>query len=211
MGERSIEEQDMENCIEHNFGSCLYESEDPENEPFWDATYRKMFPNLVNHMRCKGNGTATESQKRGIDRIIHLSSGVTLFLDEKLRKPNPRTGRDYSDIALEYISNNTTNSPGWIEKDLAIDYIAYAFKQSRRVHFLPWLLLKQAWREYGQTWLQNAEQRQLNFMIIEAKNDVGYTTLSVAVPTVVLWSAIQRVSVVDIGLAVCCWDEIERQ
>jgi hypothetical protein len=36
------------------------------------------------------------------------------------------------DFLLEYWSDYERRSPGWIEKDLACDFIAYAFVPSRR-------------------------------------------------------------------------------
>jgi hypothetical protein len=96
----------------HDFKERLEFSESASGEPFWDAIYRKAFPGMVSHMPCPGD---TQSQRLGIDRLILLSSGRVLAIDEKKRE------QDYNDILLEYLSNDSTGAPGWIEKELQID------------------------------------------------------------------------------------------
>ena len=115
------------------------------NEEFWSAIYNKAFPNLVNMMACPGDYA---SQRMGIDRVLLLSNGKVLKIDEKKRE------KEYNDILLEYLSNDQTNAPGWIEKDLAIDYLAYAFIQSRRCYLFPWAILRRAWMDNRQDWKQ---------------------------------------------------------
>src|SRR3990167_1365330 len=116
----------------NDFHTDLAYSNAMSDEKFWDAIYRKAFPNIVNHMICTGN---TASQRIGIDRIIHLSNGNSLKVDEKKRR------REYDDILLEFVSNDIAGAPGWIEKDLAIDYLAYAFMESKRCYLFPWQML----------------------------------------------------------------------
>jgi hypothetical protein len=66
--------------IVHSFNEQLAYSERASCEPFWDAVYKKAFPNLVNHMMCKGD---TASQRMGVDRILYLANGLTVAIDEK--------------------------------------------------------------------------------------------------------------------------------
>ena len=76
----------------HNFDDDLAFSEVASFEAFWDAVYRKAFPNMVSHMPCPGDFA---SQRMGIDRIILLSNGKTLAIDEKKRR------EVYDDVLLD--------------------------------------------------------------------------------------------------------------
>lgn len=167
--------------IQHDFRERLAYSELASCEPFWDAIYRRAFPNLVSHMPCPGD---FQSQRMGIDRIILLSNGRTLAIDEKKRE------EEYPDILLEYISRDKDNVPGWIEKDLAIDFLAYAFMPSRRVYLFPWETLRRAWRTNKLMWLDK-------YKIPPARNN-GYNTLSVAVPIGLLLQSVSSASIVKL-------------
>jgi hypothetical protein len=163
----------------HDFKERLRFSEQAGDEPFWEAAYRKMFPNMVNMMGGPGD---TDSQRQGVDRVILLSNNHVLRIDEKKRE------KVYDDILLEYVSVDTTGAPGWIEKDLAIDFLAYAFMPTRQVYFFPWTLLRRAWNRYGEEWKRDYGKR-------EAHNN-GYKTLSCPVPISVLGNAVVRVCLV---------------
>lgn len=165
----------------HDFKNDLAYSEAASDESFWDAIYKKAFPNMVNHMLCSGN---TQSQRMGIDRLILLSNGRTLSIDEKKRR------EEYQDILLEYISVDTTGAPGWIEKDLTIDYLAYAFMKSKRVYLFDWLALRRAWQHYKDTWKRI-------YPTIQAQNN-GYKTLSIAVPIETVRNAASLAMVVQL-------------
>lgn len=174
----------------HDFNEQLDWSQRCGDEPFWDAVYRKAFPNLVNHMAGSGNH---DSQRRGVDRILWLSNGQPVYIDEKKR----RLVRE--DICLEYVSVDTRNEPGWIKKPLAIDFLAYAFMPSQTVYLLPWQPLRRAWEENEQTWIQWAKSRHNGFSHVEARND-GYTTQSVAVPIKRLFAAMNRACIIRVEL-----------
>lgn len=166
----------------HNFNERLAWSERGGSEPFWDAVYRKAFPNLVNHMQCKGN---TTSQRMGVDRVLHLSNGKTLYVDEKKRE------RVYDDILLEYLSVDKTGAPGWMEKDLSIDFLAYAFMPTKVCHLFPWPMLRRAWLRYGDEWKNVYPHKP-------GHND-GYTTWSVAVPILVVRRAVSTACIIDVA------------
>ena len=165
----------------HNFDERLQWSEAQSDEPFWDAVYRKAFPNLVNHMLGSGD---TESQRKGIDRVILLANGKTLYVDEKKR------GKMYDDILLEFLSVDTTGAVGWIEKDLQIDYLAYAFMPNRCVYLFDWQMLRRAWIENGESWKQK-------YKIIKAQNK-NYTTHSVAVPIKTLLVSLVKATIIEV-------------
>ena len=126
-----------------DFDDDLKFSLDKRDEPFWEAIYRKAFPTMTKLDLCDD----LKMQRIGIDRIVHLSSGDMVKIDQKLRRSV------YPDVALEYISVDTEPiKKGWIEKDLAIDYLAYAFLPTQRCYMYPWLMLRRAWIGFGETW-----------------------------------------------------------
>ena len=104
----------------------------------------------------------------GIDRMLVLSSGKTLSVDEKVRE------RDWPDVLLEYWSDTGARTPGWVAKDLACDLIAYAFVPSQTCLLLPFQQLRRAWQTHRKEWVSE-------FPTIRADNG-RYITTSVAVP-----------------------------
>ncbi len=155
-------------------------------EAFWLAVYRKAFFNLASQELC----TDLALQRQGIDRILRLSNGHTLRIDEKKR------AREYPDILLEYTSNLERSTPGWIEKDLQIDYLAYGFMQSQRCYLFPWPMLRRAWLHFAPQWKAKYSPP------VVARTRVGnatYQTISVAVPTDVLRRAVSTASVIDVS------------
>ena len=167
---------------QHDFQERLKMSQKASDEPFWENVYSRAFVGYVGNLPVLGDSPA---QRLGIDRFVVLSSGKELRIDEKKRETV------YPDILLEYLSNDQTGAPGWVEKNLPIDYIAYAFMPVKRVHLYPWQQLRLAWVKYGPAW-------QKNYTKVPAKND-GYTTWSVAVPIAVLDDAIREASVIQLG------------
>jgi hypothetical protein len=174
----------MINAPTHDFRERLAWSEEKSCEPFWEAVYRKAFPNMVGHMLCGGSN---DNQRRGVDRVIQLANGHTLYVDEKKR------AKDYTDILLEYVSVSTTGAPGWMDKDLAIDYLAYAFMPSKRVYLFPWHMLRRAWLHHRDEWIEKY------YPPIKAQNN-GYETLSVAVPIKELRAAVHHASLIDVSV-----------
>ncbi len=167
-----------------NFHNDLGWSLAAGDETFWMAVYNKAFPNLVHTELC----TDLDKQKQGVDRVLYLSNGNVLHVDEKKRKEN------YPDILLEHTSNLERGTPGWIARDLNMDYLAYGFIPARRCYLFPWPMLRRAWVQYGNTWI--GEYRP-----IVAKTNVAntsYTTVSVAVPTLVLQRAVTLASIIDV-------------
>jgi hypothetical protein len=165
----------------HDFNERLIMSEKASDEPFWEAVYKKAFPNYVNFMPCPGD---TKSQRMGIDRVILLANGKIIKIDEKKRE------QVYPDILLEYISVDNTNAPGWIEKDLAIDYLAYAFMPTKKVYLFPWDMLRRTWLNFRNEWKKVYKD-------IPAQNK-GYVTHSIAVPIKVLQESIKNSFVIQL-------------
>jgi len=153
----------------HDFDERLKWSKNASLEAFWNEVYRKAFPNMLKYDLYSG-------KRRGVHRRIYLPDSKIVYIKETKRK------KEYPDIALEYISVSTTGAPGWIEKDLEIDYIAYAFMDSKRVYLLDWPMLQQTWRLHKDEWKKQHRK-------VVAENE-GYRTISVAVPTSELRDAI---------------------
>lgn len=149
----------------HDFKKSREKADSEKLHPFWESIYKEMFPNFVEMTGTIGN---LQMQKKGIDRIIILNNNKFVFIDEKVRFKN------YEDICLEYISSDNTNSPGWMEKQVDIDWLAYAFIPSNKCYMIPFPLLKRVWKYYKNSWISDYRR-------IVAKNN-GYNTISVAVP-----------------------------
>ncbi len=157
----------------HNFAESLARSHSYADAPWWFEVYRNAFPNLASAVCVRNDGWA---QRGGIDRVLTLSSGKTLSVDEKVRE------KDWSDFALEYWSDEARKVPGWVAKDLACDFIAYAFVPSRTCYLLPFSTLRSAWRKHCKDWVSRYDR-------VEAVNQ-GYRTVSVAVPRGVLLASL---------------------
>ena len=166
----------------NDFKNDLAYSLASSTEAFWDAVYKKAFPGMTGSMLCPNAGP---TQHMGIDRVILLSNGRCLYVDEKKRREKR------GDILLEYLSNDRTGALGWIEKDLSIDYLAYAFMETRQVYLYAWPLLRRAWLHYGPEWKEK-------YRIPPVINST-YKTFCVAIPIVVLNSAVQLSALIDVS------------
>lgn len=157
----------------HDFAERLAFSHAQADAPFWLEVYRKAFPNLVSTVSVRNDGWA---QRGGIDRVVTLDSGRTIPIDEKVRE------EDWPDILLEYWSDRDRKIRGWVCKELACEYIAYAFLPSQTCYLLPTLTLRRSWQINARDWIKR-------FKRVEAANK-GYVTVSVAVPRDVLLVAL---------------------
>lgn len=108
--------------------------------------------------------------------MLTLQCGRTYTIDEKIRTQN------WPDILLEQWSDEARQVPGWIQKPLACDFIAYAYAPSETCYLLPVVPLQRAWRQRGREWLVRYGTRR-------ARNP-GYISVSVPVPIDVLMQAI---------------------
>jgi hypothetical protein len=166
-----------------DFERCQQFSARASREPFWEAAYREAFPSFLSMSALNvGDNTANRS---GIDRWIHLSSGQVLTVDEK-NLNRPFDGH----VVLEYLSNDRTGTPGWIEKDLPMDYLGYGFVENRRVLFFPFQQLRAAWLRHRDTWKGWAEESYGGWRHITAQNS-NYRTHSVLAPAEAVYEAVQ--------------------
>jgi hypothetical protein len=176
------------------FRADLAYGNDSTDEAFWGRFYRSVFPTLTG---ISGIEQDLALQRLGIDRKITLPEQV-VYVDEKKRRGT------WPDILLEVVSNDNyaRNDPrrkGWILKDLAIDYLAYAFMDTGTVHLFPWLLLQRAFRVNMASWREYMLQERGGFRRVIARNHTHdgiflYNTISMAVPTAVLLASLSEVS-----------------
>lgn len=145
----------------------------------WGKIYEELFPDMVSFERCDH----IESQKRGIDRIITLSDGSQVTIEEKIRY------KDYNDIALERWSSFEDKTLGWCLKELDCDYVLYLFWNSGRYFLIPFENLRQSL-------IDNILEWENNYRILRTRNRgvrSHYTTVSVCVPTTVLIDIIPEI------------------
>ncbi len=167
----------------NNFQEQLAYSESASDEPFWGEVYKKAFPDMACHIL--NTAGKSQSQNLGIDRIIHLKSGKTILVDEKKRKTK------WNDILLEYKSNSTkSTNDGWMNKQLHIDYLAYAFMSTKEVYLLDWQTLRRAWLSNGVEWVKKYGTKYAD--------NKHYKTLSVPVPIDVLLKEVSNANVIKI-------------
>lgn len=157
----------------HRFRDSLALSESFVDTDWWLPLYRRAFPTMVSAVAVRGDGWA---QRGGIDRLLTLSCGRTYTVDEKVRM------HDWPDVLLERWSDEARRVPGWIQKPLACDLIAYAYAPAATCLLLPVPALQRAWRQHGRSWIGLYGQRR-------AENN-GYTSIGVPVPRGVLMQAI---------------------
>lgn len=154
------------------FTDLEYSLEERDDEMF-NSFYHRAFPNISDIKFCED----MQTQRKGIDKIICFKSGKSFTIDEKKRRV------DFGDILLELWSVYEKQKRGWLYTSQC-DYIVYAIMPSKKVYLLPTILLQRAWMTNGKSWVTTYKQ-------VQARN-VGYTTLSIAIPTEVLLSAISQ-------------------
>lgn len=158
----------------NDFKKDLEYSHSCEDDPCWLEIYRKAFPTMTDIISHRQDGW---HQRAGVDRSVILANSKQILVDEKARRI-----KNTGDIMLEYISNDRANTPGWVEKSLKCDYIAYAFMPSGIAFLLPVNQLQTAWLKNKIGWLRKYKTRA-------AIND-SYKTLNCPVPINELYQAI---------------------
>lgn len=172
------------NNVVHSFQASLARSHEHADAPWWDGVYRTAFPSMAACVCIRDDGWA---QRGGVDRVITLKSGRTILVDEKVRE------KTWPDILLERWSDDRKKTPGWVQKQLLCEFIAYAFIPSETCYLLPTLTLQRAWRIHGRDWIaEYGEVRSPN---------PGYFTASVPVPIDVLMGALNEATVIQWGAA----------
>lgn len=175
----------------HDFGERLAYSHSQSDQPWWETVYRRAFPDMVAMADLRQDGW---HQRAGRDRAVVLSSGRTLYVDEKVRS------RAYDDVLIEVWSVYPAAGkppyppvarakPGWAAELKDTDWLAYAFEPSQVCYMFPFLGIRNAWVRYRASWIRNANEKSNGFDWRLAHNK-GYDTVSISVPTFLLQSAI---------------------
>lgn len=167
----------------HRFADSLAASERYSDADWWLPIYRRAFPRLASAVSVRQDGWA---QRGGIDRILTLECGRTFTVDEKVRMEN------WPDVLLEQWSDEARRVPGWIQKPLACDFIAYAYAPSGVCYLLPVAPLQRAWRQRGREWVQRYGTRRAT--------NPGYVSVGVPVPRPALMMAIAEAMIVTANL-----------
>lgn len=173
----------------HDFATSLAVSHEYADAPWWGEVYRRAFPTMKAMVCVRDDGWA---QRGGIDRMLVLSSGRTISVDEKVRE------RDYGDILLEVYSDRDKKVLGWGVKPLACDFIAYAIAPICTCWLLPTLTLQAALKKNGRDWYGRARARSNGFRVVDADNG-RYVTQSLAIPRDELLSAMTDAMTVGWG------------
>jgi hypothetical protein len=174
----------------HNFDISNKEARRHEESPQFEQVCRQLWPGLEKIGIERQDGPR---QRHGIDVWLSMQNGLRLTMDNKFREAV------YSDIALEFITDEDRGIPGWVaNRNLMCDRIGYWFVPIWKCIAIPRVHLQAAWAELGDEWIQE-------FGVIRAYNKFdsrSWVTLSCPVPierlcnnVIGVWSAqLARVS-----------------
>lgn len=165
----------------HDFQRSLAMSHSADVLPFWEECYRKAWPTFQGMHNHRDDG---QHQRNGIDRSVILNNGKTVWIDEKVRGRNAKTGRVYEDVALEYWSDLERKIEGWVCKPLLADIIAYAIAPLGKCYLLPVQQMQNAWLYYGDEWVARYKYRDVY--------NTSWTTRFCPVPVAELFKAIGK-------------------
>jgi len=164
----------------HDFNRQMEWSIESSSEKMFEDFYYKAFGSDLLEVE---QVTDITLQRKGIDKVLHLKNGDTVYVDEKKRR------KDYGDILLEVWSVKEKSVKGWVWSETKVtDYIIYAFMNSKRVFMLPFQLLKMAFNRCKNQWLAKYSIPPAHTI----RNGVKYTTENIAVPKEVLMSELKR-------------------
>lgn len=175
----------------HGFDEQLKFSHSLADAPWWDEVYRTAFPDMVSSLDLRHDGW---HQRAGRDRVITLSSGRQIFIDEKGRT------EAWDDILVEVWSRYPKAGrepypqvrgavPGWAVEPKDCDFLAYALVPSRTCYLFPFLGIRAAWAKHGGMWRGKATCREGGFQWKAARN-ATYNTINITVPTRILHDCI---------------------
>ncbi len=147
--------------------------------------YRAKYGNSIEIKHCFNDRRA---QRLGIDTVLFLPDGRTVYVDEKVRE------KDYNDVLLERsirLSSGET-VPGWSSNPyLATDVFAYLIRPTNQCYFFDARLLRRALQLHYIDWCQEG------YKMVTAKSHgyyENYDTYNIAIPVPILREAIQAVS-----------------
>lgn len=173
----------------HDFSNKLIRSYEHSKENWVEEAYWDAFGNLglvrIEEIYDK------ELQRKGYDKVCYFKNGKQVIFDEKHRE------KDYGDILIEVYSNMVRRTPSWLRSNA--DYIANFFEPTKRVIWLPLLLLNKWLKTRNEivSWLGNPGNKSLLpcppwNRVIYARNP-GYITASIAAPNEFVLDGIREV------------------
>jgi hypothetical protein len=153
----------------------LNQSNRDQKHPKIQEVIRTMFPGCT---QIEYHDDDLEKQAVGVDASVFTEEEYQVEI--KLRYRNSRSGRVYDDLLIEYVSNDVSDAPGWIEKETHSDYFLYLIPEGGRGYKLPVGAMQAIWRHLGEKWKRA-------YKTLKAPNR-QYNTLNVPVP----WIAVQH-------------------
>lgn len=169
----------------HDFSKSLDASKKDSKDPIWKQVFELFFPG---YEFIQSYDDDMLMQKSGVDDILKWE-GKPVWIDRKVRLVRP-DGRFFSDIALEFLSDEGNNVPGWICKDTKADYWIYMNRMNKTVQLIPVKSAQAAWQKYKDEWAMlwpwpiKAQNKN--------KNGSKWMTISRGVPVDVLNKACQE-------------------
>ena len=156
----------------HNFRADLARSHRAAQSPLWNDIYGLAFPDF--HSQVIEKDLAL--QRQGVDRLITLTSGRVVKVEEKQRY------EEWPDILLEMWSDKEHRKKGWAAKPSVSDYLLYIFNPSHRCYLYPFDELLRVTRVNAEDWLGAYGWKK--------SPNIGYETWSIPVPFHVLKNSI---------------------
>ena len=175
----------------HDFKTSLSLSHDISDDGIWLNIYQNFFGDAFVAMHDnRENGWW---QQAGVDRTIILTGSKVVRIDEKVR-PLREDGKVFTDILLEYLSDEERQVSGWVCKPLYCDYIAYLNQATEYCYMLPVIPLQNAWKYFGEKWIQSYKK----ICAYNRSSSHKWTTVSVGVPVDILQGAITRIQTLNV-------------
>lgn len=173
----------------YDFTKQLNISMEAAGKDWVEQAYQEAFGNLG--LLKVESITDLALQRKGYDKVCHFKNGKQVIFDEKHRS------EDYGDILIEIWSIMERRVPSWLNNNA--DYIVHFFEPTKRVVWLPLLLLNK-WlktRKEIIPWINNPENETLLpcppwNRVIYTPNE-GYTTASIAGPNELILAGIRQV------------------
>lgn len=173
----------------YDFTKQLNVSMEAAGKDWVNQTYQKAFGNL-GLVKVEAISDLAR-QRKGYDKVCYFSNGKQVIFDEKHR------AEDYGDILIEIWSNMECRVPSWLNNNA--DYIVYFFEPTKRVAWLPLLLLNKWLKTRNEIalWIKTPEKKTLLpcppwNRVVYTPNE-GYTTASIAGPNELVLGGIQQV------------------
>lgn len=164
--------------LEHNFDKSYTASKGDVVQQRINDSYHIFFRNIANIKRPE-----TDLARKHVSKVITKRNGKEIYTVERIRFSW------YDDILLEYLSNDALGTAGWMNKDLPVHYLMYAFPWQGHYFLLDWERLRTVWAINSQNWIDQARtQKKDGLRKIVAANP-GYNTWSISVDLEILKEA----------------------